>query len=108
MLNKAYVEGEKPMLDIFLDALWLGEGTHRLVRHLLVVTLDSTSLDRCRFLGLHCYHLEIEGGRSFEGEKMFMSEDFLRIMWRRILFLRDILARGYSIVFTVCRRLIIR
>ncbi|KAI4324888.1 hypothetical protein MLD38_030332 [Melastoma candidum] len=100
VLNKAYVEGDKPMLDIFLDALWLGEGTHRLVKHLLVVVLDSTSMERCRFLRLHCYHLEIEGGGSLEGEKLFLSEDFLRIMWRRILLLRDILARGYSLVFT--------
>ncbi|KAI4330806.1 hypothetical protein MLD38_029055 [Melastoma candidum] len=72
VLKKAYMEGHGPMLHIFLDVLRLGEGSRRLVKHLLMVVLDSTSMECCRFLGVPCYHQEIMGGGSLEGE-VFMS-----------------------------------
>ncbi|KAH7841303.1 hypothetical protein Vadar_028138 [Vaccinium darrowii] len=99
MVNKAYVEGEKSMLDLFLDSLWLGENTRALKDHLLIVAVDQTSYERCKFLGLHCYKLETDGV-DFVGEKMFMSPDFVKMMWRRTLFLRDVLKRGYNFIFT--------
>ncbi|XP_039160160.1 uncharacterized protein At1g28695-like [Eucalyptus grandis] len=34
MVNDAYVEGDKPMLDLFLDGFWLGEDTRTLVHNL--------------------------------------------------------------------------
>ncbi|KAI3458389.1 hypothetical protein Pfo_015052 [Paulownia fortunei] len=99
IINKAYVEGDKPMLDLFLDGFWLGEGTRDLINHLLIVAMDQTSYERCRFLGLHCYKLETEGV-DFVGEKLYMSDDFIKMMWRRTLFLGDVLKRGYSFIFT--------
>ncbi|XP_059300417.1 uncharacterized protein At1g28695-like [Lycium ferocissimum] len=99
VVNKAYVEGDKPMLDLFLDGFWHGEGTRELVNHLLIVTMDQTSYERCKFLHLHCYKLETDGV-DFGGEKLFMSEDFIKMMWRRTLFLGDVLKRGYNFVFT--------
>lgn len=101
MVNKAYVEGDKPMLDIFLDGFWLGDDTRGLVDHLLIVAADQTSFDRCTFLRLHCYKLETEGV-DFVGEKLFMSDDFIKMMWRRTLFLGDVLKHGYNFIFTVC------
>ncbi|KAK6135570.1 hypothetical protein DH2020_030678 [Rehmannia glutinosa] len=68
IVNKAYVEGDKPMLDLFLDGFWIGEGTRDLVDHLLIVAMDQTSYERCRFLRLNCYKLETEGV-DFVGEK---------------------------------------
>ncbi|XP_076909785.1 uncharacterized protein At1g28695-like [Bidens hawaiensis] len=98
--NKAYTEGDKPMLDIFLDAFWLGEATQSLKEHLLIVAVDQTAYDKCMFLKLHCYKLETEGVEFDGGEKMFMSDDFIKMMWRRTLFLGDVLKHGYNFIFT--------
>ncbi|KAK1419544.1 hypothetical protein QVD17_28719 [Tagetes erecta] len=99
IVNKAYVEGDKAMLDIFLDGFWMGEDTRPLVDHLLVIAVDQTAYERCMFLRLHCYKLKTDGV-DFVGEKMYMSEDFIKMMWQRTLFLGDVLKRGYNFIFT--------
>ena len=101
MVNKAYVGGDKPMLDLFLDGFWHGEDTRELVNHLLLVAVDDTSYERCKFLRLHCYRLQMDNGMDSNGEKLYMSDDFIKMMWRRTLFLGDVLKRGYSFIFTV-------
>ncbi|KAJ0558709.1 putative nucleotide-diphospho-sugar transferase [Helianthus annuus] len=100
IVNRAYTEGDKPMLDIFLDGFWLGENTRQLTNHLLIVAVDQTAFERCRFLRLHCYWLKTEG-KDFANEKTFMSKDFIKMMWKRTRFLGDVLQRGYNFVFTV-------
>ncbi|MCE3051175.1 hypothetical protein HAX54_049041 [Datura stramonium] len=99
IVNKAYVEGDKPMLDIFLDGFWLEEGTEDLIKYLLIVVMDQTSYRRCKFLHLHCYKLETDGV-DFVEEKLYMSKDFIKMMWRRTRFLGDVLKRGYNFIFT--------
>ncbi|XP_054781872.1 uncharacterized protein At1g28695-like [Prosopis cineraria] len=103
VINKAYAEqdvnGHTTMFDLFLSSFWLGEGTRSLVDHLLVVAVDQTAYDRCRFLRLNCFKLETDGV-DFADEKYFMSGDFIKMMWRRTLFLLEVLKRGYSIIFT--------
>ncbi|XP_054779902.1 uncharacterized protein At1g28695-like [Prosopis cineraria] len=103
IINKAYAEqdvnGHTTMFDLFLSSFWLGEGTRSLGDHLLVVAVDQIAYDRCRFLRLNCFKLETDGV-DFTGEKYFMSDDFIKMMWRRTLFLLDVLKRGYSIIFT--------
>ncbi|CAK9162144.1 unnamed protein product [Ilex paraguariensis] len=99
IINKAYVEGDKSMLDLFLDGFWLGDDTRTLTDHLLMVAVDQTSYERCKFLRLHCYKLETDGV-EFGGEKLYMSSDFLKMMWRRTLFLGEVLKRGYNFIFT--------
>ncbi|KAK3000227.1 hypothetical protein RJ639_023846 [Escallonia herrerae] len=87
------------MLDLFLDGFWLGDDTRRLLNHLLIVAADQTSFERCKFLRLHCYKLETEG-IEFAGEKIYMSGDFIKMMWRRTLFLGTVLKYGYNFIFT--------
>ncbi|KAF5947731.1 hypothetical protein HYC85_013688 [Camellia sinensis] len=99
IINKAYVEGDKSMFDLFLDSFWLGDDSRALRDHLLIVAVDQTSHDRCKFLQLHCYKLETDGV-DFEGEKLYMSDEFIKMMWRRTLFLGDVLKRGYNFIFT--------
>ncbi|XVF33659.1 hypothetical protein REPUB_Repub17cG0187000 [Reevesia pubescens] len=103
VVNKAYVEqsvdAETTMLDLFLESFWLGDDTRALLDHLLIVTVDQTAYERCKFKRLHCYRLVTEGV-DFGGEKVFMSQDFIKMMWRRTLFLSDVLRRGYSFIFT--------
>ncbi|KAG6648998.1 hypothetical protein CIPAW_07G182400 [Carya illinoinensis] len=104
IVNKGYIDqGEKPMLDMFLDSFWVGEDTRELMDRLLLVAVDQRSFERCKFLRLHCYKLELildEGAVDSNGEKLYMSNDFMKMMWRRTLFLGDILKRGYSFIFT--------
>ncbi|CAI0417359.1 unnamed protein product [Linum tenue] len=108
VVNKAYVEeGDWPtMLELFLDAFWLGEGTRELLDHLLLVAVDEISYDRCKFLHLHCYRLRLppagdNSSAAGDGEeKVFMSREFIGMMWRRTEFLGDVLARGYNFIFT--------
>lgn len=100
MVNFAYVEGDKPMLDLFLDGFWVGEETRQLVDHLLIVAADNVSYERCKFLRLHCYNLQKVGVKNVGDEKLYMSNDFIQMMWRRTQFLGDVLKRGYSFVFT--------
>ncbi|GMP69753.1 hypothetical protein CsSME_00028892 [Camellia sinensis var. sinensis] len=99
IINKAYVEGDKSMFDLFLDSFWLGDDSRALRDHLLIVAVDQRSHERCKFLQLHCYKLETDGV-DFEGEKLYMSDEFIKMMWRRTLFLGDVLKRGYNFIFT--------
>ncbi|KAE8696916.1 hypothetical protein F3Y22_tig00110637pilonHSYRG00236 [Hibiscus syriacus] len=103
VVNRAYVEqtvdAETTMLDLFLESFWLGEDTRPLLDHLLLVTVDQTAHDRCVFKRLRCYRLETEGV-DFGGEKVYMSREFIKMMWRRTLFLLDVLKRGYNFIFT--------
>ncbi|CAK9133480.1 unnamed protein product [Ilex paraguariensis] len=104
VVNKAYVEphdNKSPaMFDIFLESFWLGEDTRPLLDHLLLVAVDQTSYERCKFRRLNCYKLET-AGVDFTGEKLYMSEDFINMMWRRTRFLLDVLNRGYNFIFTL-------
>ncbi|KAG9452518.1 hypothetical protein H6P81_005422 [Aristolochia fimbriata] len=100
--NKAYAE-EDGMLDIFVESFREGVDTEWLLPHLLLVAVDQTAFDRCNHHLLrgriHCFKLVTEGV-DFSGEQLFMSDAFIRMMWRRTLFLGDVLRRGYSFIFT--------
>ncbi|XP_065039879.1 uncharacterized protein LOC103985856 [Musa acuminata AAA Group] len=98
ILNKAYVE-QNAMLDLFLQSLGEGEDTEFLVDHLLFVAVDQRAFNRCRTLELHCYNLVTEGV-DFSKEVFYMSDAFNNMMWRRTLFLGDVLRRGYNFIFT--------
>ncbi|XP_058221753.1 uncharacterized protein At1g28695-like isoform X2 [Rhododendron vialii] len=103
IVNKAYVEPHRDnfpsMLDLFLESFWLGEDTRSLLDHLLLVAVDRTAYDRCKFRRLRCYRLETDGV-DFTGERVYMSDDFIKMMWRRTFFLLDVLQRGYNFIFT--------
>ncbi|KAK7386162.1 hypothetical protein VNO78_26188 [Psophocarpus tetragonolobus] len=103
VVNKAYVdqdvESDGTMLDIFLTSFWLGEGTRSLIDHILLVAVDQTAYDRCQFQKLNCFKLETDGV-DFRGEKLYMSQDFIKMMWARTHFLLEVLKRGYNFIFT--------
>ncbi|KAL3516810.1 hypothetical protein ACH5RR_023712 [Cinchona calisaya] len=103
IVNKAYVEPHNDqyptMLDLFLEGFWVGEETISLLDHLLVVAMDQTAYDRCKFRRLNCYRL-LTDGADFTEEKFYMSQDFINMMWTRTRFLLDVLKRGYNFIFT--------
>ncbi|XP_073152448.1 uncharacterized protein At1g28695-like [Henckelia pumila] len=108
-INRAYVEpheNEYPsMLDLFLEGFWEGEGTRQLLDHLLVVAMDKAAHERCEYRRLNCYMLDGDGdgdgdGDDFAGEKIYMTGDFIEMMWIRTSFLLNVLKKGYNFIFT--------
>ncbi|WOL09565.1 hypothetical protein Cni_G18318 [Canna indica] len=97
ILNKAYVK-ENGMLDLFLQS-FQEEDTKFLIKHILFVAVDERAFNRCRTLELHCYKLTTDGV-DFSKEVFYMSDKFNDMMWRRTLFLGDVLKRGYNFIFT--------
>lgn len=98
-LNEAWA-AKGSMMDLFLLSFRRGEGIAHLLDHLVIVTLDRRAHERCLQLHPYCFRLETEGV-DFAGEKSFMTEDYLKMMWRRVRFLGDVLEMGYSFVFSV-------
>ncbi|KAG4116223.1 hypothetical protein ERO13_D12G156500v2 [Gossypium hirsutum] len=87
------------IVDLFLESFMLGDGTRKLLDHLVIVSLDERAYNRCRIVHKHCYAL-VTKGVGFHQEAYFMTPQYLKMMWRRIDFLRTVLELGYSFVFT--------
>ncbi|KAL3500044.1 hypothetical protein ACH5RR_039137 [Cinchona calisaya] len=87
------------IFDIFLEGFRIGNQTQALLNHLVVVALDQNAYSRCLELHPYCFALSTEGV-DFSGTANFMSEDYLKMMWRRIDFLHAVLEMGYSFIFT--------
>ncbi|XVF79705.1 hypothetical protein PTKIN_Ptkin15bG0010800 [Pterospermum kingtungense] len=104
VFNKAYVEqiedAKATMLHLFLESFWVGDNASSLLDHVLFFALDQTAYERCKFERLHCYRLVTEGV-DFGGEKLYMSEDYIKLTWRKTQLFLDVLKRGYNFIFTV-------
>ncbi|KAL6563361.1 hypothetical protein OROHE_005948 [Orobanche hederae] len=97
-LNEAWA-APNSVLDLFLESFRVGERTHWLLNHLVIVCLDQKAFSRCKAVHSHCFSLVTEGV-DFSHEAYFMTPGYLKMMWRRIDFLRSVLEMGYSFVFT--------
>ncbi|XP_075516208.1 uncharacterized protein At4g15970-like [Primulina tabacum] len=97
-LNAAWTEPNS-IFDLFLESFRIGNQTLHLLDHVMVVALDETAYARCLAAKLHCFNLTTSGV-DFTGEAHFMSEDYLKMMWRRIDFLRVVLQMGFNFVFS--------
>ncbi|KAH9320960.1 hypothetical protein KI387_015599, partial [Taxus chinensis] len=97
-LNGAWAE-PNTMIDLFLESFRIGDGTQDLLQNLLIVALDAKAYNRCHEIHPHCYTLKTRGV-DFSAEKVYMSDDYLKMMWTRLGFLGDIIKRGYSFVFS--------
>ncbi|KHG02046.1 hypothetical protein F383_25419 [Gossypium arboreum] len=87
------------IVDLFLKSFMLGDGTRKLLDHLVIVSMDERAYNRCRIVHKHCYAL-VTKGVDFHQEAYFMTPQYLKMMWRRIDFLQTVLELGYSFVFT--------
>ncbi|KAF8021049.1 hypothetical protein BT93_G1463 [Corymbia citriodora subsp. variegata] len=97
-LNEAWA-APNSILDLFLESFRIGDGTHRLLKHLVIIALDKKAFLRCVAVHTYCVALTTEGV-DFSAEAYFMTSDYLKMMWRRIDFLRSILEMGYNFIFT--------
>jgi hypothetical protein len=98
-LNEAWA-APNTIIDLFLESFRIGQGTRRLLNHLVIVALDRKAYKRCMEFHTHCFAL-ITQGLDFHDEAYFMTPAYLEMMWRRIDFLRSVLQMGYNFVFTV-------
>ncbi|GMP59539.1 hypothetical protein CsSME_00022789 [Camellia sinensis var. sinensis] len=98
-LNEAWA-APNSIIDLFLESFRIGYGTHKLLNHLVIIALDEKAFSRCLVVHNHCFSLFTEGA-NFSQEAYFMTPDYLKMMWRRIDFLRSVLEMGYNFVFTV-------
>jgi hypothetical protein len=98
-LNQAWAEPGS-IFDLFLESFQVGDNTQKLVNNLIIISMDQKAHARCLAIHPHCYALRTEG-LNFSSEAYFMSEEYLKMMWRRIEFLGTVLEMGYSFVFTV-------
>ncbi|GAB2209902.1 hypothetical protein Droror1_Dr00027129, partial [Drosera rotundifolia] len=97
-LNEAWAASDS-VIDLFLESFRIGDQTRNLLDHLVIVALDKKAYQRCSTIYIYCFSLITEGV-NFSGEAYFMSPDYLKMMWRRIDFLRSLLEIGYNFVFT--------
>ncbi|PHT60388.1 hypothetical protein CQW23_02751 [Capsicum baccatum] len=97
-LNEAWA-APNSVVDLFLESFRIGDHTRWLLNHLVIVALDEKAFSRCLAVHTHCYALVTEGV-DFSKEAYFMFPDYLKMMWRRIDFLRVVLEMGYNFVFT--------
>lgn len=98
-LNAAWSDGGS-IFDLFLESFRIGNNTRGLLNHLVVVSLDDKAYSQCLRVHPHCFDLTTHG-IDFSAEADFMSSEYLRMMWRRIEFLRQVLLKGYDFIFTV-------
>ena len=98
-LNKAWA-AQNSVIDLFLESFRIGDHTRWLLNHLVIIALDHKAFVRCQAIHTYCYSLVSEGA-DFHEEAYFMTPHYLEMMWRRIDFLRSVLEKGYSFVFTV-------
>eukprot|EP00258_Populus_trichocarpa_P009379 XP_002315829.3 uncharacterized protein At4g15970 [Populus trichocarpa] len=97
-LNEAWA-APNTIIDLFLESFRIGQGTRRLLNHLVIVALDRKAYKRCMEFHAHCFAL-VTQGLDFHDEAYFMTLAYLEMMWRRIDFLRAVLQMGYNFVFT--------
>ncbi|ESQ39572.1 hypothetical protein EUTSA_v10000930mg [Eutrema salsugineum] len=97
-LNQAWAEPNS-LFDLFLESFRIGQGTQQLLKHVVVVCLDPKAFERCSQLLLNCYHIE-SSETDFSGEKVYNTPDYLKMMWRRIELLTQVLEMGFNFIFT--------
>ncbi|XP_020599194.1 uncharacterized protein At4g15970-like [Phalaenopsis equestris] len=97
-LNAAWVSTYS-IIDLFLESFQIGNGTRWLLDHLVIIAFDKKAYRQCMVIHSHCFALTTMG-IDFSGEKNFMSDGYLKMMWRRIDFLRIVLEMGYNFIFT--------
>ncbi|GAV75378.1 Nucleotid_trans domain-containing protein [Cephalotus follicularis] len=97
-VNQAWAASHS-IFDVFLESFRIGNGTFKLLNHMVVVSMDHKAYERCLTVHPHCYALRTKG-INFSSETYFMTPNYLDMMWRRTNFLASILEMGYNFVFT--------
>lgn len=88
------------VIDLFIDSFRHGVRTSSLLKHLVIIAFDRKAYRRCTEIHTYCYAL-VTGNVDFSQEKRFLTAGYLEMMWKRLDFLRLVLEKGYSFIFSV-------
>ncbi|CAK9221222.1 unnamed protein product [Sphagnum troendelagicum] len=97
-LNHAWVAAG--MIDIYFESFREGENIQELVNHIVIVAVDKMVYDSCTQIHPHCFMLRTNGVH-FLGEKVYMTEDYFMMTWRKIKFIQNVLEMGYNFIFSI-------
>ncbi|CAM0903169.1 unnamed protein product [Alopecurus aequalis] len=87
------------VIDLFLDSFHSGVRTSSLLNHLVIIAFDRDAYRQCVKIHHYCFALGTEGV-DFSEEKKFLTSGYLEMMWKRLDFLRLVLEKGYSFIFS--------
>ncbi|KAJ3681252.1 hypothetical protein LUZ60_015741 [Juncus effusus] len=87
------------LLDLFLEGFHVGEGIEHLLNHLVIVAVDPGSFERCKTLHMYCYFMKSNTG-DYTTEKVYMSKEYLDMLWARNAFQLRVLELGYNFLFS--------
>ncbi|XP_074572457.1 uncharacterized protein At4g15970-like [Curcuma longa] len=88
MLNGA----QNSVFDLFIESFKVGDGTSRLLNHLVVLALDQEAFEHCGALHSHCYFPNYTSNFRGSAETMMMA--------RQIEFSSQVLELAYNFIYT--------
>jgi hypothetical protein len=89
------------MLEVLLQSFKTGQGTQRLLNHLVIITMDPQAFEYCRFLHPHCIHPSTFQHYFATKRQSLSIPDHNVFSWRRNNVLIEVIELGYNIIFTV-------
>ncbi|KAK7260614.1 hypothetical protein RIF29_26815 [Crotalaria pallida] len=88
------------VLDVFLQSFKSGQGTQRLLNHLVIIAMDLQSFKYCKSMHSHCIHPSTFA-HYFATKRHSITSPYHNVFsWRRNNVLLEVLQLGYSIIFT--------
>ncbi|KAG4940464.1 hypothetical protein AAZX31_16G054000 [Glycine max] len=82
------------ILDILLQSFKSGEGTERLLNHLVIISMDPQAFEYCSSLHPYCIH------PSIFPRPIMTTPDHNLFTWTRNDVLYEVIRLGYNIIFT--------
>ncbi|CAA0395875.1 putative nucleotide-diphospho-sugar transferase [Arabidopsis thaliana] len=98
-LNQAWAEPNSTF-DVFRESFKVGIETERLLKHVIAVCLDIKAYDQCLKVHPHCYLINATDSDQLSGPNRFMTPGYLKLIWRRMDLLRQVIGLGYNFIFT--------
>ena len=91
------------LLEILLQSFKSGEGTQRLVNHLVIITMDLQAFEYCRSLHPYCIHPSIFPHQfaTTKTQSSMRTPAYKLFTWTRRDVLFEVIRLGYNIIFTV-------
>ncbi|XP_024533419.1 uncharacterized protein At4g15970-like [Selaginella moellendorffii] len=100
LLNKAWCD-PGGMFDTFLESFDLGEGISYLLKHMVIVAVDSFAYEKCIHAGkVHCFQFRFKPGVNFSAEQVSMAPDYLKLVNLKTYLLALVLQYDFNFIFT--------
>ncbi|KAJ3685413.1 hypothetical protein LUZ61_014577 [Rhynchospora tenuis] len=97
-VNEAFA-APNSMLDLFLQSFHNGDNIGHFLDHLIIVAMDQKAFEKCNSVHPYCY-LNEQPGINLSSEKVYMSKDYIDLVWSKVRLWQFTLEQGYSFLFT--------